>query len=599
MSTAFRQGARVRKKPVLRALEQALGPIADQPTFLLWRTEDGKKIPYYANGNRRSGRNGSPEDCQRLVTLAGAERARQEGKFDGIGIATQPGNGLVVIDLDDCIDEQGDPSELAEELSTLSYTETSVSGRGRHVFFAGEYPNRKGAVETFHSTGWVTLTGHVVNDSPIQPLTPAIRARLDELTGAVAPAAIPEGRRNDHLFRMAVAMRHAGKSEAEIRARLLEENRRCTPPLPESEVLTIVASNEGYRDTPSVPAIFSLGEFTGSYEAPTWVLRGVLAKGYVYAFTAMWGHGKTAISITLSLHIATGLNVVIDETRILHVPSKLRVLYLMGENADDGRGRVIAALRHFNISAKEIGDRLQFTDRPFPIDDPASLTAFCSSICDKFDLVVVDTGPAHASLDDENDNMQMKKLAQACRTLARLPGGPAVLILMHPTKSATKDTLQPRGGGAFSAEVDGLLYAWKDASGVEFFHGAKLRGPGFDPIRFQLVPVELPEFVDNFSDPAQSIVAVPCASQVRVVDRTVQLADLLHDMRPDGAKGVPLVTLRTEYYRINKGWSKEEASKHSSNFTKLLERAGLNVVPDKSQPSVAGKYPRIVVEGGK
>ena len=62
----------------------------------------------------------------------------------------------------------------------------------------------------------------------------------------------------------------------------------------------------------------------------------------------------------------------------------------------------------------------------------------------------MDTGPAHSDRDEENSNAQSHELAVALRSLIEPLGRPAVLALMHPIKNATRDNLQPRGGGAFS-----------------------------------------------------------------------------------------------------------------------------------------------------
>jgi hypothetical protein len=77
----------------------------------------------------------------------------------------------------------------------------------------------------------------------------------------------------------------------------------------------------------------------------------------------------------------------------------------------------------------------------------------------------------------------MGNYARTLQTLTKLPGGPCVVALCHPTKTVTNPAfLLPRGGGAFLNELDGNLSAWKrDEDIVELHHG-KLRGPGFEPL---------------------------------------------------------------------------------------------------------------------
>ena len=71
-------------------------------------------------------------------------------------------------------------------------------------------------------------------DGHRQPLTPL-------------PTQIPEGQRNDTLFRLGAALRHYAASAAAIQAALHAENAaRCAPPLPDDEVDRIVASVTRY-----------------------------------------------------------------------------------------------------------------------------------------------------------------------------------------------------------------------------------------------------------------------------------------------------------------------------------------------------------------
>lgn len=245
-------------------------------------------------------------------------------------------------------------------------------------------------------------------------------------------------------------------------------------------------------------------EFAGTMEPPSYVWHRVLQKGCLYALTAKWGHGKTAVMITVALHVATG--------RALggHQVKRGRVLYLCGENPADVRLRVAAAVLKFGIDPAELAGQIFFTRRPFALDNEVERTRFVqeASAFGPFDLVLIDTGPAHSSAEEENDNREMHKLAMAMRDLMVPLGNPAAVALMHPTKEATRDNLQPRGGGAFSGSIDGELCAWQEQGQVDFFHRTKFRGPGFDPIRFVLERFELPGMEDNFGEPVVTVVAV-------------------------------------------------------------------------------------------
>lgn len=251
--------------------------------------------------------------------------------------------------------------------------------------------------------------------------------------------------------------------------------------------------------------IVSFEQFAGEFTAPHYVIHHILQTSSLYAFTAVWGGGKTAIALTIALHVATGRELA------GHAVLTGRVLFLCGENPDDVKLRLRAACETFRIDFAELVGQIFFTRRPFSIDQPNALRQFVAEAAafGPFVLLIIDTGPAHSSADDENDNRQMHALAMAARSLTISLGNPATLVLMHPAKGAKRDTLQPRGGGSFSGSIDGELCAWNERGVVEFFHRVKFRGPGFRPIRFELRRHTFLEILDNFGEPAVSVVAVP------------------------------------------------------------------------------------------
>jgi hypothetical protein len=242
-----------------------------------------------------------------------------------------------------------------------------------------------------------------------------------------------------------------------------------------------------------------------------YVWENVLAINNLYALTARWGHGKTALMLTIVLHVALG------RTLCVHQTESNRVLYLCGENPDDVRLRVSAALIRFGMSREQVADRIFFTRRPFAIDNRDTLEAFVAANAPSgpFGLMVIDTGPAHSEAEDENSNREAHTFAISIRDLMAPLGNPATVLLMHPAKASTRDTLEPRGGSAMAGSIDGELCAWQEDRGevVEFFHRSKLRGPGFAPMFFKLEEVTLPGMKTNFGKPVTTIVAVETAER--------------------------------------------------------------------------------------
>ena len=78
----------------------------------------------------------------------------------------------------------------------------------------------------------------------LEDFLPFAHSRPTHAASAPTSAAgkIPEGQRNVHLASLAGSMRRRGMSPSAIEAALIEENRRCDPPLAESEVRVIAKS---------------------------------------------------------------------------------------------------------------------------------------------------------------------------------------------------------------------------------------------------------------------------------------------------------------------------------------------------------------------
>ncbi|MFZ5483733.1 MAG: DUF3987 domain-containing protein [Pseudomonadota bacterium] len=163
--------------------------LRDRPQWLVWRFEqkDGekkpRKVPYYCNGRRRTGEQGSPEDRAHLVEHATAAKA---GDASGVGFAFLPGDGLIGIDLDHCRDpKSGELTDRARAIveACASYTELSPSGTGLHIYCLGETETFKSndiGVEVFCGRQFFTVTGTHLEGTPLEvnPIPPEALRRL-------------------------------------------------------------------------------------------------------------------------------------------------------------------------------------------------------------------------------------------------------------------------------------------------------------------------------------------------------------------------------------------------------------------------------------
>lgn len=121
--------------------------------WVVWRRVNGKKPPFSAKfeGGASVTRPGDWADYETAKAKA------MYGDFDGVGFVFDGKCGLVFIDLDHCIDDDGEPNAFASEIIDMfagSYMEYSQSGTGLHIICRGTIPAAyKGAQIELYSVG--------------------------------------------------------------------------------------------------------------------------------------------------------------------------------------------------------------------------------------------------------------------------------------------------------------------------------------------------------------------------------------------------------------------------------------------------------------
>jgi putative DNA primase/helicase len=154
------------KRLLLVKVESIPGELRVRPQWVVWKAGGDKpdKVPYSA----RTGRRASSTDLLTWSTFQEALEAYESGEYAGVGFVFSSADPYTGIDLDDCVDGDGEIALWALEIVRYfdSYTELSATGTGLHVIVRGEIPNRrKGAVEVYSSKRYFTVTGHVVGVS--------------------------------------------------------------------------------------------------------------------------------------------------------------------------------------------------------------------------------------------------------------------------------------------------------------------------------------------------------------------------------------------------------------------------------------------------
>lgn len=140
--------------------------------WLVWREEDGRKVPYYPTTHRR--RSGTMETAQDFAAMGSHADAMESLKnhvphYTGLGFAIT--NGSLLIDLDDVLGEGGKfVDEWAEKftykaIASGAFVEVSHSGTGIHVIGRGHArkAGAKGiAIEVYPDKRFVAITGELM-----------------------------------------------------------------------------------------------------------------------------------------------------------------------------------------------------------------------------------------------------------------------------------------------------------------------------------------------------------------------------------------------------------------------------------------------------
>lgn len=200
----------------------------------------------------------------------------------GIGVPTGEASGWLVIDSDPRHGGDASLCELVEKYGELPPTkETETGGGGHHIVF--QYPEGSGirnstgklgegldvraeggyivVAPSLHASGrryrWRNdlppapapdwLLKLLTEDRAASTTLPGSKPRSQATGRAAIGEVIAEGSRNSSLFKIGSSMRGAGAEHGKILAELLDINaRRCSPPLPASEVEKIARSAANY-----------------------------------------------------------------------------------------------------------------------------------------------------------------------------------------------------------------------------------------------------------------------------------------------------------------------------------------------------------------
>lgn len=146
--------------------------LKDLPIWALWRLEADQKdrqtkVPYSPHYDGRASST-NPKTWGTFDQAVNKYRSRP-GYYNGISLIISKDYGLVFIDIDHCVDEDGVLNETASDIIGSfgsQFMEFSQSGTGIHIIAKGTIPksfkNTKNGVEMYADKRFCALTGNVL-----------------------------------------------------------------------------------------------------------------------------------------------------------------------------------------------------------------------------------------------------------------------------------------------------------------------------------------------------------------------------------------------------------------------------------------------------
>lgn len=521
--------------------------------WLMWRYEhhDGeekpRKVPYYVNGARRFGAQGSPEDKAKLTTFEAAKATAARRGFDGVGFAVLSDWGVVALDFDNCV-SGGRIDPEVERITAGTYAEYSPSGHGIRAFMTGALDNAKShaepgrfGFEVFSSKGFVTFTGNVTEvcelvgaEDTLTPISDAVRALhtarfgrrrerddLDDIPMGVDEGAIREALA--HLdpsmgyadwLRVGMALHHetqgagfglwdewSSTGEQYPGTEALEPHwdsfGRHSGPAVTMRSLLHMAREAGYVEEPSTDGFEDLGD--AAPEAPKPLkFRFQTVEEFCDRPPPEWiVHGvlpAASLAVVYGDSNSGKTFFILDmalaiqrglEWRGLRTRQR-QVAYVCAEGASGFTSRLRAYAHHNDTTLGALGMRV-LGDAPSLMDekDAAEVTRGILAFGGA-DVVVVDTLSRVLHGGNENDAVDMNLAVRHCDKISRALGGALVILIHHTGKDASKGA---RGSSTLRAAADAEISV-EDVNGRRVATITKQKdGENGAAFGFELVPV--------------------------------------------------------------------------------------------------------------
>lgn len=471
--------------------------------WLVWRAEANdhnekpRKIPYDAklSNNRASSTNPENWASFKEAKAAYSKRVGKLDAFTGIGLVLT-GDGLVGIDLDNCVTDEKPAPEALALLDSLGagYVEISPSGTGLRAFGYAENLDKgcKGKhdgldVELYTTGRYLTLTGRPIKSEPLCRLTGfgelAERIRSDRKVnpetgeiGSTQPAerhaaliqSILSGDiYHDSLRDLAASLVASGTHQGAVVNHLRALMDSCSAPHDErwnarrAQIPELVSSASVKFEPVAVEAMIEAAQAANEprykllgaselRELPplAWRVRGVLPATGLAALFGPSASGKSFLAFDMAAAIASGE--AWFDARVTAAP----VVYVALEGE---HGFKLRAQAWEKFKRRALSDDLRMMLQPFTLTKPADLIDF-AAVVPAGAVVVLDTLNRAAPTADENSSKDMGEILEAAKTLQAACKG-LVLLVHHSGKDTTKGL---RGHSSLFAAMDAVIEVSRD-----------------------------------------------------------------------------------------------------------------------------------------
>lgn len=403
---------------------------------------------------------------------------------------------------------------------------------------------------------------------------------------------IPEGGRNDSIYREACRLRALNLDFAEARVLVLAAAARCRPPLPEREALVCLDSawkhppgkSDGFM-APDLPAgagaalqmkVKRLGDLSRNPQTQ-WVVGDWIPADTVGEVVAPSTAGKTLFTMDLAAHVALGIE------WQGHYVEQGAVVFLVGEGEGGlGKRRQAWELEHGASLDEAPFYYVDAVPNMLAAGDVSSLVAALLEIHAEtpIKLVVIDTRSQHTAGADENSNEVTALFIRNLIDIRQATG--ACVLYSHHTGHMNAD--RGRGASAAFANVDFSILMRPDGDGVQIKQVKSKDWRPPTPITASVKAVQLGYRNEQTLDEETSAVLayIDLSAQVRETKTANMLRQAIEKAGTNSRDAV-----RTAFYELHPG--EPEAKRKAFARAWKAYGDGNNHDTDPGQRDIAGQ----------